>query len=756
MSSNESSQLLVVFNLVQDVAILRPLVYLAHDDLGIQPTFVCCSRLKQHDLHGIWLQEIEQMRVDTKAQLLWVEKPWQLWQAVGPGRGVMVCASESEVINHLDARLLVQSAPSNIITLTLQHGWECVGFLMNQHQQASLGVSVGMYADVIASWLPVEELRDLRPLLRSRIVHTGPTSLISHTSRRRLQASGMGQGKREKIPLICENLHSARFQGEQQSRSGFLKVFERFAAARAERGEMTGLRPHPAGQYTLKTKQALPNGVRIVNEPIYQIPWEEFSFGISAPSTVLLDMLAHELPAAVWVDAENDLDTRHLAGLPKVSSLEEWLNFESQHGNQSAPMASLLGPLDARLCTERHLDLLASLLGLGRPATRIAATNVDLPKRQGSGDMLMLNPLRQLLVLTDESCSATLEICLLRHWREITPTPQLTVLCPTQEIAHQLRSGITFEEAKKNVLGELKLALEHAPSAVIFCRYTGPLHQEIIDLIKLHGIPSYYFIDDLLTDVPEHIGLKKHERYNSSPIQTSLRDLMMGCDAVIASNIRLASELEKDLSLKDRIQFLPISCFGSVNPICDQNDNDNSTNELVIGYMGSGSHDADLGTIDQVLEEILITFPNARLELFGIIKVPPRLSALNNQISCIPPIKNYNLFIEILASRRWHVGLAPLLRSRFNHCKSVNKWIEYTCCGAITVASAGTIYDHVCADGAGLLASTSCEWKQLLIQALTSQEYRETLIKNARNKVFLGYSRASNTGWQDIFAQTPK
>ena len=196
MSSNESPQLLVVFNLVQDVAILRPLVYPAHDDLGIQPTLVCCSRLKPRDLHGIWLQEIEHMRVDTKAQLLWVEKPWQLWQAVAPGRGVMVCASESELNNHLDTRLLVQSAPSNIITLTLQHGWECVGFLMNKHQQASHGVSVGMYADVIASWRPVEELRDLRPLLRSRVVHTGPTTLITHTSRRRLQASGMGQEKR--------------------------------------------------------------------------------------------------------------------------------------------------------------------------------------------------------------------------------------------------------------------------------------------------------------------------------------------------------------------------------------------------------------------------------------------------------------------------------------------------------------------------------------------------------------------------------
>ena len=738
MSSNESPQLLVVFNLVQDVAILRPLVYLAHDDLGIQPTLVCCSRLKPRDLHGIWLQEIEHMRVDTKAQLLWVEKPWQLWQAVAPGRGVMVCASESELNNHLDTRLLVQSAPSNIITLTLQHGWECVGFLMNKHQQASHGVSVGMYADVIASWRPVEELRDLRPLLRSRVVHTGPTTLITHTSRRRLQASGMGQEKRKKIPLICENLHSVRFQGEQQSRSGFLHIFEKFAAARAERGEMTALRPHPAGQYTLKTKQALPNGVRIVNEPTYRIPWEEFSFGISAPSTVLLDMMAHGLPTAVWVDADGDLDTRHLACLPKVSSLEEWLNFEVQHGNQAVPVADLLGRLDAHMCTERHRDLLASLLGLHTPSIQL---------RAGDGELAQPDPLARPLIVCDDERLPTLEICLLKPWRQVAPWRQVRVFSPPQAIKRLMRTGVQPDECKAIVLGELEKALAQEPSVVIFCRYVGPLHQEIMAMINRYRVASYYFIDDLLTAVPEHIGLLKHQRYISKKIQASLRGLMRDCDGVISANFCLATELEKQLGLTDRIKALEISCPGVVNPMCDQNERPHHDECLVIGYMGF-DHDADFEIIAPVIGEVLAEFENVRLEIIGPLKVPTSMEGMGKKITCLPAIRNYPLFLELLASRRWHIGLAPLLTTQFNQCKSINKWVEYTSCGAITVASAGVIYDHVCGEGGGLLAATTSEWRSQLFHALESQPCRQQVIRAARMKLNLDYSpQACDSRW---------
>jgi hypothetical protein len=737
MSSNPTAggpapQLLMVFNLVQDVAVLRPLIYLAHDDLGITAKLVCLAGLRRRDPTGLWRRELERIQADTGAPLLWIETPWQLWQSLAPERGLLVCASESELNNHRDMRLLVQSAPSNLITLTLQHGWECVGFLMNTHQQSAYGASIGMHGDVIASWLPVEQLRELRPLLRSRVVHTGPSILISHTSRRRLQACPAPgpavlatAAAPASLPLICENLHSVRFGQGGQGRSDFLTTFEQFAAIRAERGARTGLRPHPGGQYSLRIGRQLPAGVETVNEPAYRLAWHRFSYGISAPSTVLIDMVANGLPAAVWVDPEADLDLRHLGPLPKVSSLEEWLAFDAAgHRERQVPLTTLLGPVDAAFCTERYRRLLASLLGLEAVANELPAPPED--------------PLARPLIVSDDARLPTVQICLIRPWGQVAPERRVQVFAPTQIHKRQVREGMAPEASRAATLAALEEVLRQRPSVVIFCRYVGPLHAEMLAMIRHHGIPCHYFIDDLLTAVPAHIGAAKQRRYGSSRVQSCLRDLLRGCDGVISANDRLARELGSE-EPSARIHALATSCPGVVNPLCDQNETTTNADPLVMGYMGF-DHDADLEMICPVLAETLASHGDVRLELIGPLRLPELLQPFQQRISCIPTLRNYSLFLDLLASRRWHVGLAPLLQSRFNQCKSVNKWIEYTSCGIVTLASSGVIYDQVCADGAGLLASGSEEWRDQLRLVLQSPQRRQKIIRAARDRLRRDYS----------------
>jgi hypothetical protein len=78
----------------------------------------------------------------------------------------------------------------------------------------------------------------------------------------------------------------------------------------------------------LKHAIALPPNVDLNNLPMYKVDLGRYAYGISAPSSVLIDMVLAGIPTAVWQDEDGIVDATNYEGLTVVSTLTDWLAFE--------------------------------------------------------------------------------------------------------------------------------------------------------------------------------------------------------------------------------------------------------------------------------------------------------------------------------------------------------------------------------------------------------------------------------------------
>ena len=126
--------------------------------------------------------------------------------------------------------------------------------------------------------------------------------------------------------IVCENLHSARFEGKSNVNL-FMQQFFELADYLASQGKNIALRPHPGGQYTVKNNLSLPNNVVVVNQPAYKVNWGTYEFGISAPSSVLFDLIDSNVPVMVWQDQHKVIDTTQIDFLTLAQSTEDMISF---------------------------------------------------------------------------------------------------------------------------------------------------------------------------------------------------------------------------------------------------------------------------------------------------------------------------------------------------------------------------------------------------------------------------------------------
>src|SRR5262249_20567913 len=159
---------------------------------------------------------------------------------------ILLSACESNVASHAVAHQLFRASPSGFITVALQHGFECLGFLHNAAHDRAYGRFVGFAADVVCAWFGRAALKSLPPDARSKLYVRGPPLLSELHEQRHVPTSSDSEAKRG--GLVCENLHSVRFGGVDL-REQFLSAFTGFAAEAAHVGIPVSLRPHPAGRY---------------------------------------------------------------------------------------------------------------------------------------------------------------------------------------------------------------------------------------------------------------------------------------------------------------------------------------------------------------------------------------------------------------------------------------------------------------------------------------------------------------------------
>jgi len=732
-----SQKLLAGFyiSLLQDVNTLRSLIYICHDDLGLQPTLILSKLFYKRDRGGKWLNEINEISDDIPIDIKKEDEIFRMWSYLNEFRaGFIISGSESNLEAHREAHLLFTSAPPQITTITVQHGFECVGFLMNRTHQHRHGSLVSFAADIICGWVPEYLQRDMLSSQRSKYVYTGPSAWIKKTSKRDLH-SGMNLScNANSIGIVCENLHSVRFRS-QANVDTFMDQFFELASFLSEKGKSIALRPHPGGQYSIKNNVSLPKNVILETRPSYKVNWSEYSFGISAPSSVLFDLIINQVPTAMWQDQFYQVDTDQIPFLPIVSSARDMTAFacnpsNSIIGNHDQRLDLIL--TDTDLVATRFLDVLQDACRTPPSAKAIVEQSCSYRRLKES------RPGIKLLIMAPSKILPTLFIALVRPLREM------------KNIEYMLIESICSSDSsdrKKEVQEKVTALVDSfSPDILILCREYRKDSQILLKHCRERKIKSIYYIDDLLYEASlEVLDQEKYDAYRKRA--PTIRALLESSDIIYCSTKYLAKEISNAFGDNKAI-------YGDIVESVDiKKMHFSHSRKKIIGYTGFG-HTQDLGLVEDVLIEVLQSNKDWKIELIGTMVPSKKLLSLGKQIILIPPERDFESFLKLLRSREWSIGICPLIDNKFNRLKSNVKWIEYSQSNIATVASASPVYSESCSDGCGIMCNTKTDWLHALQELMQRPERVDKLVKSAQSKIMDRYStRRHIQQLEEVFAE---
>lgn len=705
MAHDHSAVFLI--HLVQDVNVLRPLIFMAARDFEFDTLLLVSTRFSGRDRDGIWSRELEEICTEAGARLEYFEDDLEAHNRLRAS-GLLFSASESYLPEHATTHNVFRHAPASYLKVTVQHGFECVGFRHSADHVRAHGEAAFFGADILCAWFGPDQLTSLASSQRAKLLVTGPTALLQSRSGDVEVPNGLAPG------LVCENLHSVRFADLAKTRKEFVSTFTEFARAMRRRKRRVVLRPHAGGQYLLRNNVDLPANVEIDGAPLYRVDLRQFAYGISAPSSILIDMLLAEIPTAVWRDGAEKMDVGNYDGLTTVSSAKEWVEFarsaERDPGPYLAAQSAFLErqgmPLDSADVFMRFAQLFRAAERFEvRPEGAVAERERILFVANGNLPTLQLSFEKPLAPLVSRG-----EIV-----RRLLTEPQL------RELLGPTSSGA--------VSAGLEAWLDrYDPSVIIFCRYSGPGFRAIVSWAKRLRIPVIYHIDDDLLGIPPDIGERKFAMHNAPERLETVAGLLNSSDLVYASTEKLRTRLLK------RFPAIPVIAgeIYCASPVLRR---PSASGVCKVGYMASADHAHNLAKVLPAIEAILDRNPKVQLELFGSIPMPPALARFGERVASTDRIADYDRFLAEFADQHWDVGICPLVPIDFNLTKANTKWVEYTAAGAAVVASRGTVYDECCADGCGILAETTEEWISALDLLVNNVDERLAIVHRAQTKL---------------------
>lgn len=694
-----------IFNLVQDVNILRPLAVIAQRDFRFRPLFLVSSKLGARDPSLIWLDEVDELALTVGAEIRSFRTEREALDALS-AQGILFAASETHLPNHADAHNIFRVCPPAFLRVTIQHGFECPGYLHGAEHIQLHGATASFGADIICGWSE-SSLRSMSASQRSKLFVTGPTSVLQ-------MPTGSSEPSPSGTGLVCENLHSVRFRGLGERVREFVQTFAQFCERMGK--SKVALRPHPGGQYALKNKVDLPPNAYIENSPLYRVDFRQFAYGISAPSSALIDMLQAGIPTAVWRDESGTMDSDNYAGLTTVASPREWADFAAAAATDPSPF------LDRQ---REFLERSGMVLDPVEVYSRFASLFEAAARRE-------MRPLgsvaqRQRVLVVAHSRIPTVQVSFERPFAAAMARGELVLDLLTEEEIKAIDDPATDGQ---KIVDRLEMA---QPTALVFCRYAGPGWSRMVDWARVRNIPIIYHIDDDLLSVPQEIGERKHAMHNAPERLDAVRALLKTADLVYCSTKRLKQRI-LDGSPGLSIFAGKIYCSGRAlrSP--------SARPDVTVGYMASADHTHNLEMVLPAIERLLDGHPSVRFELFGSIPVPSSLQRFGDRVNAVAPVDDYSRFLEEFTSREWDIGICPLAPIDFNLVKAETKWVEYSSAGVAVVASRGTIYDQCCADGCGTLVEGDAQWFEALDLLVRDSDLRREQVIRAQARLEKDYS----------------
>lgn len=208
---------------------------------------------------------------------------------------------------------------------------------------------------------------------------------------------------------------------------------------------------------------------------------------------------------------------------------------------------------------------------------------------------------------------------------------------------------------------------------------------------------------------------------------------------------RMAAHFERSFGIKKPIYVIP-----NMNDLADWDFPIAPKHEdkIVIGYQGSMSHKADLQMVLPAIQNIMKRHPNVWMEILGSIdkhEVDDFFHdwdmKLLDRVAMLPATKIFREYPKWLSQQKWDIGIAPLVDSAFNKCKSHIKWMEYAAYKVPCVASRVYPYStplagrDVIRDGETGFLCRPPDWERVLERLVKDKALRIQIGENAYKTV---------------------
>ncbi|WP_154664910.1 glycosyltransferase [Allorhizobium undicola] len=327
--------------------------------------------------------------------------------------------------------------------------------------------------------------------------------------------------------------------------------------------------------------------------------------------------------------------------------------------------------------------------------------------------------------------------------QEMQRKPRIAVVCPAhpkletayastyirvwERTINSADRGVVYVRMLPNTL--LASARSRTIDAAIIQRTAIPpeLVDELVSVLNSASIPFVYEIDD---DLLAHAN-RPDAKIEYSSHKDSITRLVQDAAVVTVSTEELVKRYEP---MARTIRLVPNRLsdrLWRIKP--NQRPDDGVVRAL---YMGTRTHDADLEMILPILAKAAERFANFRLTIVGVTGQPERLAAYK-WIECVnPPVeqREYDRFVPWLRkiAAKCDFGLAPLVDTPFNRCKSALKILDYAALGLPVLAS-DMPQHHIDAPLLQLVSADEAAWEKAILsaieQGMISPEIRMVLRK---------------------------
>lgn len=251
------------------------------------------------------------------------------------------------------------------------------------------------------------------------------------------------------------------------------------------------------------------------------------------------------------------------------------------------------------------------------------------------------------------------------------------------------------------------------------------LAKSLLNDIRKKKAKFVYAIDDNLLDLPS-ISEEKKE---------IIRYFLMNADQVWVTTQCL---MEKFSKYSSNIEIIS-NCIDDRMIDFSNITNPKNFEEITIGYMGTPTHHNDFNMIIPALEKISNKSQSKiKLQVIGITdksgffiatsKLP--IEFINIPMEKVP----YENFLPWFVSNfKWDIGLAPLMDTDFNRCKSDIKFLDYALLPSAIICSNVPAYQSVKNLETGLLVNNNIdEWKNALELLIWNNHLRSRIKFNSR------------------------